>query len=90
MEFADTAKSITRSNEALCALLGMADASGMLDAACLTKIKLVIIEVHKVIQKYARAGRSERTRYIALTSTALEVAEGWLAKAQFDADLMEE
>ena len=48
----------------------------------LTELKIVLIAIREGLQKKARAGRTEKTRYLALTATALEEAEGWLRKAQ--------
>ena len=82
MENLPTPQSITNSNDALRTLLGVA--VGALEADDLTEIKLVVIELRKGLSQRARAGRTERTRYLALTATALEEAEGWLHKAQME------
>ena len=78
-------QTITTSNDALRVLLGVA--VGALEAGddnSLTEVKLVIMELRKGLHRMARAGRTERTRYLALTATALEEAEGWLNKAQME------
>ena len=75
-------QSITTSNEALRVLLSVA--VGALDADSLTEIKMLVEEIRKGLQKRARAGRTEKTRYLALASTTLEEVEGWLAKAQME------
>ena len=78
-------QTITTSNDALRVLLGVA--VGALEAGddnSLTEVKLVIMELRKGLHRMARAGRTERTRYLALTATALEEAEGWLRKAQME------
>ena len=82
MENLPTPQSITNSNDALRTLLGVA--VGALEADDLTEIKLVVIDLRKGLSQRARAGRTERTRYLALTATALEEAEGWLHKAQME------
>ena len=68
-------ETITTSNNAFGAFI---------DATSLTEIKILIEEMRKGLYKRARAGRTERTRYLALAATALEEAEGWLLKAQME------
>ena len=55
-----------------------------IDATSLAEIKILIEEMRKGLYKRARAERTEMTRYLALTATALEEAEGWLLKAQME------
>ena len=77
-------QTITTSNDALRTLLGVAVGALETEEDCLTEVKILLIELRKGLHRIARAGRSERTRYLALTATALEEAEGWLNKAQME------
>ena len=77
-----TTQSITTSNSTLSLLRRVA--VGALDVDSLTEIHILVVKIRKGLHKRARAGRTERTRYVALAANALEEAEGWLVKAQME------
>ena len=84
MENLPNPQTILTRNDALRTLLGVAVGALEAELESLTEVKLVILELRKGLHRMARAGRTERTRYLALTATALEEAEGWLHKAQME------
>lgn len=77
---------ITTANDGLRTLLGVAmGATQAGDAMDMTAIKIVIESLRSGLQAHpAMQARSPVTRYLALTVTALEEAEGWIHKAQME------